>query len=134
MDGESGVFFVPLASTVPSPAHHFGGLTIGLHAVGLSPVFGNLDGTSAQVRFWIGPDFSPGISASKSMRLEPLGLGFRTCAEVPYNVGIEEGYGGRLEFGYTRNNHTDGGNLCTSLVLKGQDFSPSISQIIATRL
>jgi len=69
MDGESGVFFVPLASTVPSSPHHFGGLTVGVHVVGLSPVFGNL-----------------------------------------YNVGIEEGYGGRFEFGYTRNSHTDGGN------------------------
>jgi hypothetical protein len=69
MDGESGVFFVPVAGMVPSQPHHFGGLTAGFHVVGLSPVFGNL-----------------------------------------WNVGIEEGYGGRLEFGYTRNNHTDGGD------------------------
>ena len=26
------------------------------------------------------------------------------------NVGVEEGFGNRLEFGFTRNNHTDGGN------------------------
>jgi len=69
MDGESGIFFQPWAMTVPSDKGSFGGTTIGVHTVGLSPVFGNL-----------------------------------------YNVGIEEGYGGFLEFGYTRNFHTDGGN------------------------
>jgi len=26
------------------------------------------------------------------------------------NVGLEEGYGKRLEFGFTRSSHTDGGN------------------------
>lgn len=26
------------------------------------------------------------------------------------NVGVEEGFGNRLEFGFTRNNHTDGGD------------------------
>lgn len=25
------------------------------------------------------------------------------------NVGVEEGFGNRIEFGFTRNNHTDGG-------------------------
>ncbi len=69
MDGESGVFFQPTATVIPGPAHKFSGLTLGVHVVGLSPVFGNL-----------------------------------------YNVGVEEGYGDRLEFGYTRNFHTDGGN------------------------
>jgi hypothetical protein len=30
------------------------------------------------------------------------------------NVGIEEGFGNRLEFGFTRNNHTDGGDPAIS--------------------
>jgi hypothetical protein len=30
------------------------------------------------------------------------------------NVGVEEGFGNRLEFGFTRNNHTDGGDLAIS--------------------
>jgi len=30
------------------------------------------------------------------------------------NVGVEEGFGNWLEFGYTRNNHTDGGDLTIS--------------------
>lgn len=42
MDGESGVFFQPTATVIPGPAHKFSGPTIGVHVVGLSPVFGNL--------------------------------------------------------------------------------------------
>ena len=30
------------------------------------------------------------------------------------NVGIEEGFGNWLEFGFTRNNHTDGGDPAIS--------------------
>jgi hypothetical protein len=46
-------------------------------------------------------------------------IGFHTVNAGPVagdyiNVGVEEGFGNWLEFGFTRNNHTDGGNPAIS--------------------
>lgn len=69
MDGESGIFFQPVAEVVPSPQNKFGGPTLSLHAVGAGPVAGNY-----------------------------------------INLGVEEGFGNWLEFGFTRAQHTNGGD------------------------
>lgn len=69
MDGESGIFFQPVAEVVPSPQNKFGGPTLSLHAVGAGPVAGNY-----------------------------------------INLGVEEGFGNWLEFGFARAQHTNGGD------------------------
>ncbi len=73
MDGESGVFFAPVANVVPSTPARWNRPTLGYHMVTAGPVAGDY-----------------------------------------INVSLEEGFGNWLEFGYTRGNHTDGGDLTYS--------------------
>jgi hypothetical protein len=69
MDGESGVFFAPVATVVPSAPARWNRPTLSYHMVTAGPVAGDY-----------------------------------------INVSLEEGFGNWLEFGYTRGNHTDGGD------------------------
>lgn len=69
MDGESGVFFEPVAGVVPAAPRKFNHPTLSYHMVDGGPVAGDY-----------------------------------------INVSLEEGFGNWLEFGYTRSNHTDGGD------------------------